>query len=232
MHTTTICGYRVGSGSDRAAYDDVVSADFASASRSSDAHLVAYFAISETDARSNSHEFSTTSLFNDASFEWRTYYAIETSDFSIASIVNYYIVDIVVDEEVVAHAFFACRSELSNCDEQRTSAVRTSEAFESSLHHFDSTSSVKIAHIHIETREYRHRFFHCVRYIVEFEVEEDAVAAAFDFAHDCRTFGIEKFHTDFNERFFVLEFIQKSISFSRAREVASYDYISIHILDY
>ena len=41
------------------------------------------------------------------------------------------------------------------------------------------------------------------------KIQEDFMTSCFNLSNNFRTFGIKKFHTDFNKRFSVLEFIQK-----------------------
>ena len=53
--------------------------------------------------------------------------------------------------------------------------------------------------------------------------------SGFDLAHDLRSLGVIKLHTDLDVRFFFGELIQKAEGFRRGRKITRNNYIFSHV---
>lgn len=89
-----------------------------------------------------------------------------------------------------------------------------------------------VAHIHVQPRQYGHRFLHRIGNVVQLEVEENLVPPALDLTHDFRPFGIEQLHADLEERFACLapEQVEEFEGIFRRLEVAGDNYVMLHIV--
>ena len=88
---------------------------------------------------------------------------------------------------------------------------------------------MQIAHIHVQSGEDFHGFFNGIWDIVQLQIEEDPMPSGFDLAHDLRSLGVIKLHTDLDVRFFFGELIQKAEGFRRGRKITRNNYIFSHV---
>ena len=140
-----------------------------------------------------------------ARFQRRADHAVKSRTLRIFRVMHDDLVNRFRDEQVLPHALLARRGELRHGDKKRARPVRARQPFKRRLHHGDSPARMKIAHVHIEPREHRHRFFHRIRNVVELQIEEDLMTSFLDFADNRRSLRVKKLHADFHIRLFLLE---------------------------
>ena len=123
---------------------------------------------------------------------------------------------------------------LRHGDQQGARTVLAREPLEGIFHHLDGTRRMDVAHIHVQPRQYGHRFLHRIGNVVQFQIKENPVPPALDLTHDFGPFGIEKLHADLQERFagLVLKQIEEPESLFGAAEIAGDDYVSVGHISY
>ena len=183
-YASLVCCNGISSSGDRSAYYDVVGAELLCALGSGNSYLVAYVTVCESDAGCYGYEAFAASIVYLTCLEGSAYYAVETCDLSIVSVVENYLVKRLLDEKVVFHSLLAGGGELSYSNKDGMCAVGTGESFKCRFHHCYCAGCVEVGHIHVELGEYRHSLLYGVRNIVKLEVEEDLVTSRLDLLYD------------------------------------------------
>ena len=88
-----------------------------------------------------------------------------------------------------------------------------------------------VHHVDIKSREHFHCFADCVGDIVELEVKEYLMAAAFDFFHNLVAGSVIELHSNLEIGLagLVVEFVKEAECLLGVGEIAGYDYVSVHI---
>ena len=163
-----------------------------------------------------------------AGFKRGADHAVEPGESCVFGIVDDHILKRGVNADFFLHALLAGGGELRDSDEERARTIHAGESLKRSAHHGARTCGVEVDHIHIEGGEHGHGLFHGIGDVVQFEIEEDLVAAGLDLAHDRGAFGVEKLHADLHKGLFAGEAVKKREGLFLAVEIQRNDNVLTH----
>ena len=197
----------------------------------SDAALVILGSIGITDTRGYRHESGTAGLLDECGLKRAADHTVESRLAGIAGVLRDTVVDFARDQKLAVEHLPGSACKLCDSDYERTRAVTATlpEAFDGGAHHLHATGGMDVDHVDIKTRKDPHRLADGVWNVVQFEIEENLMAALAYAAHYVRATGIEKLHAYFHERLFLLEAVEELENSLRRGKVACYDYFFIHL---